>query len=267
MAGYPSLPLFVKEYIVDTLHLSLLESGAYLHLLMQAWSTGDCSLPNDDKKLAAYTKLTIDEWLEIKPEIEVFFTVKNNRWINTRLKKEFDYVKEKTLARKKAGRKGGIAKSMKTKENKSSNATNLLKQNDSNTLAPTPTPTPNKKIYKKDHFEQFWKAYPRKVAKPKAEDIYKRIITKKEATHEQIMKGLDVYLGELSKADWLNPAHPTTWLNQARWEDEYGVKPETDVWATRAKLFDERGIWPEKWGPPPGNPECEMPSGYLKNGG
>jgi uncharacterized protein YdaU (DUF1376 family) len=224
MSGYPSLPLFVKEYIVDTLHLNLLESGAYLHLLMQSWATSDCSIPDDDKKLAAYVKLSFEEWMAIKPEIEPFFIIKNNRWINPRLKKEFEYVKRKTLARKKAGQKGGIAKSLKTKENKSSNATNLLEQNPSNTLAPTPTPTPIKKIYKKEMFDVFWKVYPRKVSKPKAEELYKKLINNETATHEQIIKGLNNYLADLKTKDWLNPAHPTTWLNAGRWEDVYDDK-------------------------------------------
>ena len=36
MSELQYLPLFVREYLAKTVHLSLIESGAYLHLLMHA---------------------------------------------------------------------------------------------------------------------------------------------------------------------------------------------------------------------------------------
>jgi len=76
-----------------------------------------------------------------------------------------------------------------------------------------------------EHFDQFWKEYPRKVGKPKAKQAFYKAV-KKEETFDAVMDGLRRYknterwtravtAGEL---DFI--PHPTTWLNQRRWEDE-----------------------------------------------
>lgn len=67
-------------------------------------------------------------------------------------------------------------------------------------------------------FDEFWEAYPKKVAKKAAHEKYDRIIQKKIATHEQIMAGLDLY--KRTKEDWRDWLHPTTWLHGQRWDDE-----------------------------------------------
>lgn len=69
------------------------------------------------------------------------------------------------------------------------------------------------------HFETFWKAYPRKVKKVHARQKW---ITKKcDPLIEQIMANLQARLaGEWRYTDIEFIPHPTTYLNQQRWEDE-----------------------------------------------
>lgn len=52
MAQFPYLPLWTDALIADTTHLSTLEFGAYLKLLIAAWRSPGCRLPNDEKRLA-----------------------------------------------------------------------------------------------------------------------------------------------------------------------------------------------------------------------
>ena len=47
----PYIPLFVADYLADTSHLSTLEHGAYLLLIMNYWQRGE-SLPCGDMQLA-----------------------------------------------------------------------------------------------------------------------------------------------------------------------------------------------------------------------
>lgn len=85
-------------------------------------------------------------------------------------------------------------------------------------------------------FELFWKAYPRKVGKLAARVIYRKILTdgrdvtiegeriKLKATHEEIMAGLEAWVRTMRTPAGLNVEakyipHPSTWLNQGRWED------------------------------------------------
>lgn len=64
--------------------------------------------------------------------------------------------------------------------------------------------------------EEFYAAYPRKVAKPKALRAY--AAARKKADHATIMAGLERYKRtKPAYADW---AHPASWLNAERWADE-----------------------------------------------
>ena len=52
MAQFPVLPLWTDAYLGDTTHLTTIEHGAYMLLLMVSWRSPDCRLPDDDAMLA-----------------------------------------------------------------------------------------------------------------------------------------------------------------------------------------------------------------------
>ncbi len=70
-------------------------------------------------------------------------------------------------------------------------------------------------------FDEFWKAYPRKESKPKARTAFEKI----KPDEELLRKMLDS-IEKWKKTDqWQEDGgryipHPSTWLNQQRWEDE-----------------------------------------------
>jgi len=68
-------------------------------------------------------------------------------------------------------------------------------------------------------FEQFWSAYPKKVAKQAAFKTF-RNIPKIEATLDKILAGVEKWE---NSGQWQDPQfipYPATFLNQKRWEDE-----------------------------------------------
>ncbi len=71
-------------------------------------------------------------------------------------------------------------------------------------------------------FELFWAAYPRRIAKKAAFKAFEKAI-REGATIEIILPAIEKYKAWLSSSDgWRpEPAHPQTWLNQGRWDDEY----------------------------------------------
>ena len=73
-------------------------------------------------------------------------------------------------------------------------------------------------------FDTFWSEYPRKVKKDTARKSFAKVC-KTDKDFEAIMAGLKKYI-----PTWDDPKyipHPTTWLNQRRWEDEnIGVSPK-----------------------------------------
>ena len=102
-------------------------------------------------------------------------------------------------------------------------------------------------------FEQFWQAYPRKVGKGKAREAYAKAlrITDPATLTDQARR----YAQSVQGKDQQYVAHPTTWLNQERWEDVYPDHGELpDGWYRRpdGNLLDPVGTL---WG--------EMPGGRL----
>lgn len=70
-------------------------------------------------------------------------------------------------------------------------------------------------------FQAFWDKYPRHVGKLAAEKAFEK--ARKRATTEDLIAGV-----ERAKAHWKDPQfipHPSTWLNQGRWMDEYDATP------------------------------------------
>lgn len=97
MSKKPShIPLFPDAYHRDTTHLSTEEHGAYLLLLMAAWGTEDCSLPNDEKRLAALTKMPLARWRKVAPTVLEFWTIERGKIWQGRLRKEWSYCRQKS---------------------------------------------------------------------------------------------------------------------------------------------------------------------------
>jgi hypothetical protein len=73
-------------------------------------------------------------------------------------------------------------------------------------------------------FETFWSLYPRKVAKVKAFQSWKHI-KPNESLAKKIMTALEAHCASDSwkKEDGRYIPHPTTWLNQERWDDELKI--------------------------------------------
>lgn len=94
MAEFPAFPLFTDAYLGDTTHLTTIEHGAYLLLLMVAWRSRGNKLPNDDRLLARYTKCTASQWKRIRPILEPFFSISSDGWSQGRLMDEANHVRQ-----------------------------------------------------------------------------------------------------------------------------------------------------------------------------
>lgn len=103
MSKKPShIPLFPDAYHRDTTHLTTEEHGAYLLLLMAAWGSDDCTLANDERRLAALAKMPVMRWRKIAPTVLEFWTIDKGRISQKRLLKEWLYVREKSAKAREA---------------------------------------------------------------------------------------------------------------------------------------------------------------------
>ena len=78
-----------------------------------------------------------------------------------------------------------------------------------------------------DHgFNEFWSAYPRKISKKTAYASWNRIKNLDDALTRKIMESLEEHKKsqQWQKDDGKFIPHPSTWLNQERWNDELKVK-------------------------------------------
>jgi uncharacterized protein YdaU (DUF1376 family) len=144
MSELPYMPLFVSDFISDTLGLGSAETGAYLMLLMVAWRAGG-SLPDDDTELAKYARASPRQWVKLKPKVMRFWHLQEGLWVNNRLTKEHQNVSKMVQSKRSNGSLGGHAKALKDKE------AGLAKVEirHGETLAPTPTPTLTEEDLKK----------------------------------------------------------------------------------------------------------------------
>lgn len=76
-------------------------------------------------------------------------------------------------------------------------------------------------------FGEFWSAYPRKVAKPKARAAFE--VATRKAEPEDVVAGAKAYAAQVRGKDPEFIAHPSTWLNGERWNDFDDTPPKGTV--------------------------------------
>ena len=105
MAEFPALMIWTDAYFGDTNHLDTEEHGAYLLLLMTAWRVADCSLPDDDARLARMCRCTKKRWVEkLRPVVAPFFVIEDGRWTQKRLTKQKKHCEQVRLKKAEAAR-------------------------------------------------------------------------------------------------------------------------------------------------------------------
>ena len=85
-------------------------------------------------------------------------------------------------------------------------------------------------------FEKFWEAYPKKLKKAAARKRFERL----KPTPEMVESKLEAIAWQKETEEWRKEGgqfvpHPTTWLNQRRWDDERPVGREDNPYADYVK--------------------------------
>src|ERR1700730_261692 len=96
------MPVFIGDYLADTMHLSTEQHGAYLLLLFHLWRRG--TLPDDDGALAQITGLTRTAWSNARPVLAEFFQIHDGLWRHRRVERERTRVTAKQLSNSKQGK-------------------------------------------------------------------------------------------------------------------------------------------------------------------
>lgn len=99
------MPLYVADYLGDTGHLSTLEHGAYMLLIMNYWQLGE--LPTNDEDLATIARLSLKDWLRMRAKISRLFQA---GWRHKRIDAEIAAADKKYEKLSSAGKLGGDAR-------------------------------------------------------------------------------------------------------------------------------------------------------------
>ena len=136
-----------------------------------------------------------------------------------------DQIEKRRQVRRDAGRVGANArwqtdsKSHSKSHGKPDGKSNGKKMAETETETETYISTSNDAL-----FEDFWNAYPRKIAKKEAMKKFAKAV--KDGTDPNtIIAGAKTYATSVVGKEQKYVAHPTTWLNQGRWEDETTTTP------------------------------------------
>jgi uncharacterized protein YdaU (DUF1376 family) len=250
------MPLYIGDYLADTMRLTTEEHGAYLLLLMEYWRQGP--LPNDDKALSGIVKMDRKRWeKELAPVLRSFFILGEDGLLHQKRTDAERHKASVNSAKKQAAANarwdkdqghadaggdpsGGANEDAPAHAHASPDASQMNVQQTCPYARVPPSPSPSQKGRKRvsyahlsetGGFDEWWKAYPLKVGKGKARPAYAKALTK--TTHEEL-------LAAVQRCPWnADPRyipHPTTWLNGERWLDEVdrfdpalraaGFKPE-----------------------------------------
>lgn len=106
------MPLYISDYLADTLHLSVAEHGAYMLMLMHAWMNNG-SLPASDDRLRRIARMDADEWREAGPELRSYFYEVDGSLRHHRLDRELDRAKANIEQRSNAGKASAEARRRK----------------------------------------------------------------------------------------------------------------------------------------------------------
>lgn len=106
------MPLYVSDYLGDTAHLTTLEHGTYLLLLMHAWKK-DGELPAGDDRLRRIARLSPDEWEDVRDSVLEFFYPDGETLRNNRLDAELERAHARVEAASRAGKASAKARRKK----------------------------------------------------------------------------------------------------------------------------------------------------------
>lgn len=131
--------------------------------------------------------------------IEMFVTSDINSINKKRTRQKKSYEKQRVVENSDAANKGTVINRINVKKN---NKKEILQQ-----------------------FEIWWAEYPNKKSKQDAQRIFEKLLTAQRVSFDELLAGAKAY-AEHCRQEKTNPhyiKHPSTWLNQGCWADEYAL--------------------------------------------
>lgn len=272
------MPLYVADYLKDTRHLSGCEHGAYLLLLMHAW-TNDGTIPRDDVRLARIACMSPREWRSVRSAVLEFWidlSEHSGLYMHRRVNAELARAQANIEQRRAAGKASAQARNRQRKSNdRSTTVDDPLQRN----RRPSPSPknpplAPQGAEPLGEHVDAIWEDTPaeaRKRSSRKDLETALKAAVGRGGDPAAIRQALKAYYrsDQASKENYAYAKGVHRMVANDRWREWIGVPgresgpPKAD-WPARVAAHRRSGMWLElQWGPPPGDPQCRCPAEFL----
>lgn len=260
-------PFHIGDYAAHTRHLSPIEDLAYRRLL-DAYYLREGPLPHDVASCARLIGLR-DHEAEVGAVLVEFFEDAVEGWRSTRCDEEITAYRAKQEQASRAGRASAErrqnARSTPVEQTFNERSTDVQRplngratnQNQNQNQEPSSPQPPGGRAAL---FDEFWSAFPRKVGKDAALKAFER----RKPDRAMLDQMLAAIAKQRASADWQKDGgqfipHPTTWLNQGRWQDE----------VTTVNAAEQRMAGWSEWSKQQALrlfPDGNIPSGYVPMG-
>ena len=204
MNGLPYYKAYPRDFIEGTIGMPFEVKCAYRVVLDLIYMQGG-NLPDDARYISGLLGCSIRKWKSIREALldADKIQVSGEFLTNYRAEKELE-----TLAKLQD----------QQRENRSRpNKNNNLKSPKADHTEPEPD-IEDTNVSSIGDFDAFWDVVPRKIGKGQARTAYRRAIKKTDP--QTILSAMRTYAAERRGKDQQFTAHPATWLNGERWEDE-----------------------------------------------
>lgn len=218
----PAYQMYANDWLSSPkiMLMSPAEEGAYIRLLNIAWNAPDCGLPDDDDQLAALSRLGEGWFKGGSTKVRDCFFSKRGRLFNKRLLAE----RKKQREWKRKSSEGGKASAKSRAERKLQGKGGSRVVDDClvpkvNSSSPSSSSSTTSNI-QKEHFDIFWKEYPKKVGKKDAFKAWTKATDK-----PPINMIVAVIRQQKQSEQWRKEGgqfipNPQRWLNRGSWSDE-----------------------------------------------
>jgi|GEM_PF-1275101 len=277
------MPLYVGDYLADTLHLTTRQHGAYLLLLMHAWRN-EGFIPHNPEELAAVSRMSGKEWAKDGACILRFFdedpSGEGGYFCHQRVMKELAVAEAMTQQRSKAG-KASAAK----RERERQRDGNEIPTGDGLPLPPRTKPLPSPSPSPDSEAKASGADAPPVDMTKLAFDAGVRVMTASGMTESNARSlvgkwrkahGDEAVFKVLGDCQRQSITEPASWIEAALkagakptrkpWEKAPidGLPPSED-WPARMRGYRPGVIWwkTNDWGPEPGQPGCRVPPSVL----
>lgn len=227
----------IGDYRRDTMHLTLLEHGAYRQLL-DSYYLHESPIPLQTEQVCRrLSARTEEERRAIQTVLEEFFERTDGGWVHGRCDDELAEYRDRVDTARENGKRGGRPKKTDSVPAKNQAGTDRVLSGNPDETQTKPNQEPSTKKPRTTPtlggFDEFWSAYPRKDAKDPARKAWVKI----NPDAELRAKIVAVVASKSQTRDWLKDngqfvPMAATFLNQRRWEDESASE---DFWSQVGK--------------------------------